>query len=244
LEIATSFVRALKNMLRATFVYLFVGLYILILAPFGMLWAYVSRNGAILYSLARICIRVAGGVSGVRVNVQGREKIAPGMTYVFLSNHQGNFDAPVLIHVIPRNTSVLIKREMMRIPVLSLVLKQVDFIPLDRLNPKKAQIGIERGAQLLANGKSFLAFPEGTRSRDGKLGDFKKGVFVMAIKAQAPIIPITLRNSAQVNPPGTYGVRAGCIDVVIHDPIETKGMTLEDRNRLVETTREAIASAL
>jgi 1-acyl-sn-glycerol-3-phosphate acyltransferase len=231
-------------MLRATFVYLFVGLYILILAPFAMLWAYVSRNGAILYSLARLCIRVAGGMSGVRVNVQGREKIAPGVTYVFLSDHQGNFDAPVLIHVIPRDTSVLIKQEMMRIPVLSLVLKQVDFIPLDRLNPKKAQVGIERGAQLLANGKSFLAFPEGTRSRDGRLGDFKKGVFVMAIKAQAPIIPITLRNSAQVNPPGTYGVRAGCIDVVIHDPIETKGMTIEDRSRLVQTTRDAIASAL
>jgi 1-acyl-sn-glycerol-3-phosphate acyltransferase len=231
-------------MFRATFIYLFVVLYILILAPFAMLWAYVSRNGAILHSLARICVRVAGGMSGIRVNVQGREKIAPGVTYVFLSNHQGNFDAPVLVHVIPRDWSALIKREMMRLPVLSLVLKQVDFIPLDRLNPKKAQTGIERGAQLLARGRSFLAFPEGTRSRDGKLGDFKKGVFVMAIKAQAPIIPITLRNSAQVNPPGTYRVRAGCIDVIIHDPIETKGMTLEDRNRLVQITRDAIASAL
>jgi 1-acyl-sn-glycerol-3-phosphate acyltransferase len=231
-------------MIRATFVYLFVGLYVLILGPFAMLWAYASGDSAHIYRLARFCIRAAGWMCGVRVEVRGREKIAPGTTYVFLSNHQGNFDGPVLVHAIPRNWSALIKKEMMKLPVLSLVLKQVRFIPIERSNPKEAHTGIELGAKLLSAGKSFLAFPEGTRSRDGRLGEFKKGVFIMAIKAQAPIVPVTVLNSAKVQPPGRYGVRPGLIHVIFHEPIQTKGMTLEDRNSLVQRTRNAISSAL
>ncbi len=234
----------MRDMVRATVVYLFVGLYILLLAPFAMLWVYVSGDSALLYRLARFCIRAAGWMAGVRVDVRGREKIAPGMTYVFLSNHQGNFDGPVLVHSIPRDWSALIKKEMMRLPVFSLVLKQVKFIPIERSNPQKARSSIQHGVKLLAAGKSFLAFPEGTRSRDGRLGAFKKGVFIMAIEAQTPLIPVTILNSAQVQPPGKYGVRPGRIQVIFHDPIETKGMTTEDRNRLVQLTRDAISSAL
>lgn len=231
-------------MIRATLVYLFVALYIVIMGPLGMLWTHMSGNSALIYRLARFCIRAAGWMGGVRVHVQGREKIAPGTTYVFLSNHQGNFDGPVLVHAIPRDWSALIKKEMMKLPVLSLVLKQVKFIPIERSNPQKARAAIEYGSKLLAAGKSFLAFPEGTRSRDGRLGEFKKGVFIMAIEAQAPVVPVTILDSAKVQPPGKYGIRPGHIQVIFHDPIETKGMTLEDRDRLVQLTRSAIASSL
>ncbi len=230
-------------MIQATLVYLFVGLYVLIMAPFGMLWTLMSGNSALIYRLARFCIRAAGWMCGVRVDVRGREKLAPGTTYVFLSNHQGNFDGPVLVHAIPRDWSALIKKEMMKLPVLSLVLKQVKFIPIERSNPQKARAAIEYGSKLLAAGKSFLAFPEGTRSRDGRLGEFKKGVFIMAIEAQAPVVPVTILDSAKVQPPGKYGIRPGHIQVIFHDPIETKGMTLEDRDRLVQLTRSAIASS-
>jgi 1-acyl-sn-glycerol-3-phosphate acyltransferase len=146
---------------------------------------------------------------GVRVEVQGIEKIAPGKTYLFLSNHQSNFDGPVLVHAIPRDWKALIKKEMMRLPVFSLVLKQVQFVPIERLNPKKAHAGIEFGARLLTEGKSFVAFPEGTRSRNGRLGEFKKGVFIMAIKAQVPVIPITILDSDKILPPGRYDIRPG-----------------------------------
>ena len=103
---------------------------------------------------------------------------------------------------------------------------------------------MERAILLLKEGKSFLAFPEGTRSRDGRLGQFKKGAFIMAIRAQVPIIPITIQNSRNVQPPGKYGIRPGRIDVLFHDPIETRGMTLDDRDRLVQQTRAIIGSAL
>jgi len=231
-------------MIRASFVYLFVGLYILVLGPIGMLWTAISGNGASIHSLARFCIRAAGWMCRIKVNVRGAEKILPGVTYVFLSNHQGNCDGPVLVHAIPRDWSALIKKEMMRLPILSLVLKQLKFIPIERSNPKNARAGIELGAKLLSAGKSFLAFPEGTRSRDGRLGEFKKGVFIMAIKAHAPIIPITILNSARIQPPGQYRISPGIIEVIIHDAIETRGLTLEDREALVQRTREAIASSL
>jgi 1-acyl-sn-glycerol-3-phosphate acyltransferase len=231
-------------MIRATLVYLFVGTYILLLAPFAMLWSSVSHRTALIYRLARICVRAAGFMCGVKVVIRGAEKILPDVTYVFLANHQGNIDAPALVHAIPRDWSALIKKEMMRLPVLSRVLRQVQFIPIERSNPKDARTGIERGAKLLLGGKSFLAFPEGTRSRNGCLGEFKKGVFLMAIKAQTPIIPISILNSARIQPPGMYSIRPGCIEVIFHDPIETRGMTTEDRNRLIQLTRDAIASPL
>jgi 1-acyl-sn-glycerol-3-phosphate acyltransferase len=150
----------------------------------------------------------------------------------------------VLVHAIPRDWSALIKKEMMRLPLFSLVLKQAQFVPIERTNPKDGQLGIERAALLLAHGKSFLAFPEGTRSRDGRLGKFKKGAFIMAIKTQTPIIPITILNSARVQPPGDYAIRPGRIEVIFHDPIETRGMTMDDCNTLVRMTRAAIASPL
>lgn len=231
-------------MLRATALYFFVGLYIALAAPPAMLWGVISGNTSLLYRLARFCVRAAGWMVGISVRVHGHNKIVPGATYVFLSNHQGNLDGPVLLHSIPRDWAALIKKEMMSLPILSLVLRQVQFVPIERTNAKKAHAGIELGAQRLLNGKSFVAFPEGTRSRDGRLGEFKKGVFIMAIKAQAPVIPVTIRNSATVNPPGRYGMRPGCIEVVFHEAIETRGMTLDDRDRLVQLVRNAIASGL
>jgi len=229
---------------RATLVYLFMGVFILLMAPFGLLWSSISGDCRILYRLARFCIRVSGWICGVRVIEQGRGKITPGATYVFLSNHQGNFDGPVLCHAIPRDWKALIKKEMMRLPVLSIVLRRVQFVPIERLNPKQAQAAIDEGAKLLKEGCSFLAFPEGTRSRDGQLGEFKKGVFIMAIRAQVPIIPITIVGSAQIQPPGRYSIHPGSIKITYHDPISTAGMQLEDRHRLVQLTRQAIASAL
>jgi 1-acyl-sn-glycerol-3-phosphate acyltransferase len=231
-------------MVKATLVYVFVGLYVLLLAPFALLWSIASMDIRLLYILARFCIRTAGLICRVRVQIKGQEKIAPAVTYVFLSNHQGNFDGPVLMHAIPRDCKALIKQEMMRLPVFSLVLKRIQFVPIERLNPKQARTGIELGAQLLSNGHSFIAFPEGTRSKDGLLGEFKKGVFIMAIKAQVPVMPVTIVGSSAIQPPGKYSVRAGCIQVIFHDPIPTAGMNLDDRNRLVQLTRDAIESEL
>ncbi len=232
------------SMFRATCVYIFIALYVLLLAPPGLIWTVLTGDVRLLYSLARFCIRISGILAGIRVVIEGLDKIIPGETYLFLSNHQGNIDGPVLCHAIPRNWKALIKKEMMQIPLLSIVLKKANFVPIERSNPIKARIAIDLGADLLSRGHSFIAFPEGTRSRDGQLGVFKKGVFVMAIKSQIPVIPVTLTGSAAVQSPGSYGMKRGKVRVFFHDPIATAGMDLEDRNRLVDLTRNAIASKL
>ena len=231
-------------MIRATLVYLIIGIYALFAAPFGLLWTAYTKDAHLLFCITRFGIRAAGWIAGVRVSVEGREKIAAARTYVFLSNHQGNFDGPVLLHALDRDLRALVKMEMMRLPILSRVLRATEYVPLERANPEQARAGIERGASLIREGKSFFAFPEGTRSRDGSLGRFKKGAFIMAIRAEAPVVPVTITNSAAIQPPGSYGIRPGRIRVVIHDPIETRGMTFEGRNALVRQTHAAIASAL
>jgi len=187
---------------------------------------------------------VAGWMCAIKITCHGKEKLLPNQTYVFLSNHQGNFDGPIIVHVTQRDLRALIKQEMMRLPVLSLVLKRLRFVPIDRREPKKARSGIDQGANLLKEGYSFFAFPEGTRSRDGRLGEFKKGVFIMALKAGTPVVPISIVDSNRIQPPGRYAISPGVVEVIFHDPIPTDKMTLDDRHRLVSMTREAIASAL
>ena len=233
-----------RTMLRATIVYLFVALYVLLAVPIGLLWALLTKDTTCLYKLARVCILVAGWLCQVKVKVRGTENIAPGQTYVFLSNHQGNFDGPVLLYAIPRDFRALIKKEMLRIPILSLVLKYVNFVPIDRSHANKALAGIDFGAKLLKQGYSFVAFPEGTRTRDGRLGEFKKGVFVMALKAGVPILPISIIDSSKIQPPGSYSIRPGSVKLIFHDPIPTANLKIQDREHLIERTRAAIASGL
>jgi 1-acyl-sn-glycerol-3-phosphate acyltransferase len=232
------------NAIRATFAYIFVGVYVVLMTPVSLLCAMATKKNDLIYALARFCIRVAGGICGVRVKISGREKIQAGQAYLFLSNHQGNLDGPVLLHAIPRNWLALVKKEMMRLPILSLVLRKVQFVPIDRQDPVKARASIEGAANLLAAGHSFITFPEGTRSRDDRLGTFKKGAFIMALKAQMPIMPVSILNSSRIQRPGAYAIRPGTIDVVFHDPIHTGKMTAEDRDKLAEMTRAAISSVL
>ncbi|MDR1726379.1 MAG: 1-acyl-sn-glycerol-3-phosphate acyltransferase [Acidobacteriota bacterium] len=231
-------------MIRATLVYCFIGVYVTLLAPVGCLWKAATGSAHLLFGMTRLCIRVAGWLGGVRVDVEGRERLATVRNCVILSNHQGNFDGPVLLHVTGWDLRALIKKELLRVPVLSWVFKGTDYVPLDRRDPKQARAGIEQAVGMLRSGMSFFAFPEGTRSRDGALGRFKKGAFIMAIQAGVPVVPVTICGSAAIQPPGGYGIRPGRIRLAIHAPIETRGMTVEDRDRLMRETRDAIASKL
>jgi len=231
-------------MIRATAVYLFLSLYLLTMGPVGMAWTALSGNTVFIYRLARWCIGFAGLIAGIRLKIRGLDRLQRGQTYLFLSNHQGNIDGPLLCWSSRRDLRALIKREMMRLPMLSLVLRQVQFVPVDRTDPLQARASIDEGARLLRTGLSFFAFPEGTRSRDGQLGSFKKGVFLMAIKAGVPIVPVTINHSRKIQPPGSYAIHPAEVEVVFHDPIPTETLSPEDRETLLQATRGAIASAL
>jgi 1-acyl-sn-glycerol-3-phosphate acyltransferase len=231
-------------MIRSTLAYFFTGLYIVVVSPIAIALAWLSGDTVIIYRLARFCIRVAGWIAGVRVRIRGAEKIPAEGPCFFLSNHLSNCDVPALAHALPRDFRGLTKMEVMRLPVLSIILKRVSFVPVDRRDPNQARAAIDRGAALLRQGLSFLAFPEGTRSRDGRLGEFKKGVFVMAIKGQKPVVPVTVLNSAVIQPRGSYRIKPGTIEVIFHDPIPTEGMSISARDRLIELTRAGIAQSM
>jgi 1-acyl-sn-glycerol-3-phosphate acyltransferase len=214
------------------------------MGPIAILWTVLARETTFMYRAARLCVAVAGLLGGVRVVIRGLERIQPGRNYVFLSNHGANLDGPLLAWAAPRDMRAVVKKEMMKIPILSLVLRVVQFVPIDRSDPVRARASIDRGSELLKQGHSFFAFPEGTRSRNGTLGPFKKGVFHMALQAGVPILPTTIVNSAGIQPPGSYSIYPGTVTVVFHDPIETKTLTAADRDLLVDLTRDAILSGL
>jgi 1-acyl-sn-glycerol-3-phosphate acyltransferase len=232
-------------MIRSTLAYVFVSLFVLVVSPIAFLWAWISGDAPFIYRAGRFCLYVAGWICGVRVRTRGKEILSSGQTFLFLSNHQGNLDAPVIIcTVADRHLRALFKQEMMRIPVLPLAMKKVGFVPIDRTDPTSAHASLDHAAKMLRDGNSFFAFPEGTRSRNGSLGPFKKGVFHMAIKAGVPIVPVTIKNTNLLQPPGSYRIRPGIVELTFHNPIPASGLQVEDRDRLIEAVRTAIAAGL
>ena len=220
-----------------TFVYLFaVGL------PF-LIHAWLTKNTDRLYQVGITGARLALWLSGVRLEVHGLEKIPLGRAAIYMPNHQSNCDPPAVISILPP-VLVMAKQEFFRVPVLGPAMVYRGFIPVDRKSRERSIAAVERAVASLKAGNSFLAFPEGTRSPDGRLQTFKKGLFVMAIKAGALIVPISASGARKIMPKGQFVIRPGRVRITIHDPISAKNYTLEKRRELIALTRQAILEGL
>lgn len=229
---------------RSAATYVAVSLYVLIVGPPGMLIAILFRWKGLLYILGHIGVRLGLVLSGITYRVTGRERIPAGRAAVYCSNHQSNIDPPLLFNALHPRMHILYKHEIDQIPILARSFRMGGFIPIDRRNKESAMRSIENGAQSLRAGNSFLIFPEGTRSRTDALLPFKKGGFVMAIKAGAPIVPIAIRGGRAAMQRGSFLVRPVAIDVRVGTPIETAGMQIEDRGRLIDAVRAQIEAML
>ena len=184
-------------------------------------------------NLSRLC--------GVRVRMVGLEHLGSG-PYMFTPNHQSHFDIAALLGYLPGNNRFAAKKEMFNEPVLGTVLRTMGMIPIDRENPLEA---IQLLNQLTVEEFSTIIFPEGTRSRDGNLLPFKKGPFVAAIHLGVPVVPVVCKGGREVMPKGKYlSIVPGEVEVVVLEPIPTKGLTYEDRDRLRELVRDRIAAEL
>lgn len=165
----------------------------------------------------------------VHWEVEGADNVVPGEQYFFLSNHLSNFDIPLLFRAIPTPIRFLAKKELYKIPVLAQALHVAGMVKIDRGAGARSYLAINEGvARAKERGDSIIVFPEGTRSRDGTLGAFKKGAFRMAVATGLPIVPVTLHGTWEVWSPGAKVFHRGRARVVIHPPIETKDLSLPD----------------
>ncbi|PYQ72208.1 MAG: 1-acyl-sn-glycerol-3-phosphate acyltransferase [Acidobacteria bacterium] len=229
---------------RSLATYLAVSLYVLIAAPLGMALAILFGAKNFLYFLGHCGVRLALGLSGIKYRVAGAEHIPRDRAVVFCSNHQSNVDPPVLFEALHPRTHILYKAELNALPLLARAFRVGGFIPVDRRNKEAALRSIEAGAASLRAGNSFLIFPEGTRSRTAELLPFKKGGFIMAIKGQAPIVPVAVQGGRDAMRKGSRIVRPVTVSIRVGEPIETAGLTLDNRNALIAKTRERITALL
>ena len=228
---------------RSVVAYLLVLIYIAIAGPVGLVIAAVFRWKSGLYALGHGGVWLALTLAGIRYRVAGREHV-PGQAVVFSSNHESNVDPPVLFEALHRRLHILYKAELHRFPIMGMVFDVGGFVPVDRGDRDKAMASIARGAASLRAGNSFLIFPEGTRSRTGHLLPFKKGGFIMALEAQVPIVPVAIQGGRSAMRKGSAIVRTVMVSVRIGAPIPTVGLTLADRDRLIQAVREQIRRLL
>ena len=230
-------------MVRTLLVYAAIIVYLLLLGPPLLLWSTITKNTDILYSVGLFGAKSALFLAGVKITVTGREKIPDGMSVVYMSNHQSNCDPPAVVTILPP-VLIMAKKEFFRVPILGAGMRMRGFIAVDRSNRERAFAAVEQAVGVLKRGRSFLVFPEGTRSRTGRLQPFKRGVFVMAIEAGAPIVPISVSGASKIMRPGDFRIYPGMVRITIHDPVSTAGCIIADRSKVAVQVRRAVMEGL
>ena len=228
------------HVLRSIVAYVAISLYILVAGTIGLLIAIPFKAKGLLYVLGHGGVWLALNLAGIRYTVVGREHIPAGRAVVFCANHQSNVDPPVLFEALHRRLHILYKAELRKLPVLGRVFEVGGFVAVQRANRDAAFASIERAASSIRQGNSFLIFPEGTRSKTDELLPFKKGGLVMALRAQAPIVPVAIMGGRAAMQKGSAFVRPVHVTVRIGAPIETNGMTADDRDALIGVVRGRI----
>ena len=211
----------------------------------SILAALFDKTGRSLMKVARVWARSLLRIAGVRVKVDGLEKIDPGAAYVFASNHLSYMDTPVVLGCIPVEFRFLAKKGLFRIPFLGTHLAQAGHIPVPREDPRAAVRTLAHAAEIIReHGTSVLIFPEGGRSHDGALRPFKDGAAYLAIKAGVPLVPISVSGTREVLAMHSAALHRGAVRLRIGDPIPTTGLTTRDRQAVTESAREQVARML
>jgi 1-acyl-sn-glycerol-3-phosphate acyltransferase len=200
----------------------------------------LRRGDRVFHALARGWAHSTLRICGVRVSVTGLEKLRPGMTYVYVSNHASMFDIPVILASIPDQIRIIYKKELNWIPIFGWGLKLGSYIAVDRSSGSEAMRSLDEAAAKISGGASVLLYAEGTRTRDGKLQPFKRGAFNLAVKAGVPVVPLTVNGSFAILPKASLAIRPGTVALTIEDPIPITGPGKDEEKRLMTLVRAAM----
>ncbi len=234
------------NWLRSLAAYVILALYIGIVGPPALAAAMLTGRAGHVFTLGRFGASAVRRLLGLRLETSGLEHVVGDRPTLYCINHRSNVDVVAFEALFPRCPRLrgLYKAEMGKLPVLGRALRLVGFVAVERANRASAIASVDAAAERLRAGDSFMIAPEGTRARTDELLPFKKGGFVMAIKAQAPVVPVALHGTAEAMPRGRFWVKPSVIRVEVGEPIPTAGLTLNDRDRLTTTVRDRMQAML
>jgi 1-acyl-sn-glycerol-3-phosphate acyltransferase len=232
--------------IRTVLALLWISLYTLVIGPPALLVAWLTGWSNLLFQLGIFCVRIALVIVGLRYTVVGREYLLDGPA-VYCVNHTSNVEPPVLFvalrKLVPR-LLIIYKAELRKLPILGTGFGIVGFVPVDRGNRDQTSQALDAAADRMRAGNSFMIFPEGTRSRTGELLPFKKGAFVLAMRAGVPVVPVAISGAREAMRKGSLVIRPVHIRVELAPPVETAGLTADDRDQLIHSVREAIERML
>jgi 1-acyl-sn-glycerol-3-phosphate acyltransferase len=229
-------------LIRTIVLLAFWGVSIFIAGPVLLLYALISGDINPLYNISAGLAIFGVRLAGVKIEVRGMERLEAGRNYIFMANHSSNLDPPVLLPTIPGRCSVLVKKEVFRVPILGTGMKMTSLVPVDRSDRESAIESVNAAIAVLRQGLHMLIFPEGTRSSDGRLLPFKKGPFHLAIDSGVFVVPVTILGTFELWPKTRFALRPGTATVVFHVPIDPR--SYPDRDSLMKALAETIASAL
>jgi 1-acyl-sn-glycerol-3-phosphate acyltransferase len=223
-----------------------ITIYTIVLGAASITSSLFDRRGYFAHGCARAWSWLILRTTGVRVTVEGLDRITPGTTYVFISNHQSIYDTPVIFASLPYQLRIIAKESLARFPVLGWHLKRGGHLFVDRRHPDRAGI-LKRWRALVSEGLSLIIYAEGTRSSDGHVSRFKAGSFLLAIEARLPIVPVAVIGTRKVMPKGRLRTEPAEVTLVVHDPIQPPAIdepTARDAKALADRAHAIVSAAV
>jgi 1-acyl-sn-glycerol-3-phosphate acyltransferase len=229
-------------MIRTIAMLTFWGLAAPVAALIGFPWTFISGDIRLLYRMFMFGAWNGVRLAGVRVETVGLDQLDPSRSYIFMSNHVSNVDPPILIPLIPRRTSVMVKKELFNYPILGRAMSMGSLVPVDRGNRDAGIAAVRAAKEVVQQGLNMTIFVEGKRSFGGKLLPFKKGPFYLAMECGVPVVPVTIVGTHDVMPKTRFAIKPGTVKVIFHPPVEPRDFV--SRECLMEKVRAAIESGL
>jgi len=204
-------------------------------------FAFMTPDENMIHRVANIWAKMLLAIANTKVEIVGAENVIMGKPQIFMANHQSDFDILIVLAHLQGQFRWIVKKELFQIPLFGRAMQSAGYIEIDREDREKAMLSLDKAAMKIREGKSVMSFPEGTRSKDGRIKPFKHGMFYLAIKSGVPIVPISIIGAGEIMPRRSLRIKPGKITMVIDKPIDISGYSIENRQELIDRVQNIIA---